>query len=56
VGSHMFSLTFTNSFGTTFAQVARGGAANTLFLTETDIAALCAWSQSEAARLVGAGS
>jgi hypothetical protein len=32
VGSHMFSLTFTNSFGTTFAQVARGGAANTLFL------------------------
>jgi hypothetical protein len=25
-------------------------------LTETDIAALCAWSQSEAARLVGAGS
>lgn len=32
VGSHMFSLTFTNTFGTTFAQVARGGAANTLFL------------------------
>lgn len=32
VGSHMFSLTFTNSFGTTFAQVARGGTANTLFL------------------------
>jgi Membrane bound beta barrel domain (DUF5777) len=32
VGSHMFSLTFTNSFGTTFAQVARGGAANSLFL------------------------
>ncbi|HET9271289.1 MAG TPA: DUF5777 family beta-barrel protein [Vicinamibacterales bacterium] len=31
-GGHMFSLTFTNSFGTTFAQVARGGAANTLFL------------------------
>ena len=32
VGAHMFSLTFTNTFGTTFAQVARGGAANTLFL------------------------
>jgi hypothetical protein len=32
VGKHMFSLTFTNSFGTTFAQVARGGAANTLYL------------------------
>ena len=32
VGRHMFSLTFTNSFGTTFAQVARGGAANTLYL------------------------
>jgi hypothetical protein len=32
VGSHMFALTFTNSFGTTFAQVARGGATNTLFL------------------------
>jgi hypothetical protein len=32
VGSHMFSLTFTNTFGTTFSQVARGGAANTLFL------------------------
>src|SRR5262245_24760992 len=32
VGRHMFSLTFTNSFGTTFAQIARGGAANTLFL------------------------
>jgi len=31
-GGHMFSLTFTNSFGTTFAQVARGGAANTLYL------------------------
>ena len=29
VGSHMFSLTFTNTFGTTYAQVARGGAANT---------------------------
>jgi hypothetical protein len=32
VGAHMFSLTFTNGFGTTFAQVARGGAANSLFL------------------------
>jgi hypothetical protein len=31
-GGHMFSLTFTNTFGTTFAQVARGGAANTLYL------------------------
>lgn len=32
VGAHMFSLTFTNTFGTTFAQVARGGAASTLYL------------------------
>ena len=32
VGSHMFSLTFTNTFGTTYAQLARGGAANTLYL------------------------
>ena len=32
VGAHVFSLTFTNSFGTTFAQVARGGAADSLFL------------------------
>jgi hypothetical protein len=32
VGAHMFSLTFTNTFGTTFAQLARGGAANTLYL------------------------
>jgi hypothetical protein len=32
VGSHLFSLTFTNSFGTTFAQVARGGASRSLFL------------------------
>lgn len=31
-GSHMFSLTFTNTFGTTFAQIARGGAANSLYL------------------------
>jgi Membrane bound beta barrel domain (DUF5777) len=32
VGAHMFSLTFTNTFGTTFAQLARGGGANSLFL------------------------
>jgi hypothetical protein len=32
VGSHAFSLTFTNSFGTTFAQLARGGTANALYL------------------------
>jgi uncharacterized beta barrel domain-containing protein DUF5777 len=32
VGAHMFSLTFTNTFATTFAQIARGGAANSLFL------------------------
>jgi hypothetical protein len=32
VGSHMFSLTFTNTFGTTFAQLARGGTANSLYL------------------------
>ena len=32
VGSHMFSVTFTNTFGTTFAQVARGGAGGTLYL------------------------
>lgn len=32
VGGHTFSLTFTNTFGTTFAQVARGGAANSLYL------------------------
>ena len=32
VGGHTFSLTFTNSLGTTFAQVARGGAANSLYL------------------------
>jgi len=31
-GGHMFSLTFTNTFGTTFAQMARGGAANSLYL------------------------
>jgi len=28
----MFSLTFTNTFGTTFAQLARGGTANSLYL------------------------
>jgi hypothetical protein len=32
VGGHIFSLTFTNGFGTTFAQLARGGAVNTLYL------------------------
>ncbi len=32
LGAHMFSLTLTNTFGTTFAQVARGGAANALYL------------------------
>jgi hypothetical protein len=32
VGAHMFSMTFTNTFATTFAQLARGGAANSLFL------------------------
>src|SRR4029453_5801951 len=32
VGAHMFSLTFTNTFATTWAQLARGGAANSLFL------------------------
>jgi len=32
VGSHMFSLTFTNTFGTTFAQVARGGPGSALYL------------------------
>ena len=31
VGGHTFSLTFTNSFGTTYAQVARGGTANALY-------------------------
>jgi hypothetical protein len=32
VGGHAFSLTFTNSFGTTYAQIARGGIANSLYL------------------------
>jgi hypothetical protein len=32
VGAHMFSLTFTNTFATTVGQLARGGAANSLFL------------------------
>lgn len=31
-GGHVFSLTFTNTVGTTFAQIARGGAANSLYL------------------------
>ena len=31
-GGHTFSLTFTNTFGTTFAQMARGGAADSLYL------------------------
>jgi hypothetical protein len=32
VGAHMFSMTLTNTFATTFAQLARGGGANSLFL------------------------
>jgi len=32
VGAHVFSLTVTNGFGTTFAQVARGGTAGSLYL------------------------
>jgi hypothetical protein len=32
VGAHMFSLTFTNTFATTFGQLARGGGADSLFL------------------------
>ena len=32
VGSHVFSLTFTNTFGTTYAQLARGGTANSLYM------------------------
>jgi hypothetical protein len=32
VGGHAFALTFTNSFGTTFAQLARGGTGNSLYL------------------------
>jgi hypothetical protein len=31
-GGHMFSLTFTNSFAMTYAQLARGGPANTLYM------------------------
>ncbi len=31
-GAHMFSLTFTNTFGTTFSQLARGGTSNSLYL------------------------
>jgi hypothetical protein len=32
VGGHAFSLTFTNTFGTTFSQLARGGPSNVLYL------------------------
>jgi hypothetical protein len=32
VGGHSFALTLTNTFGTTFSQLARGGAAETLYL------------------------
>jgi hypothetical protein len=32
VGAHVFQLTFANTFGTTFGQVARGGAPETLYL------------------------
>jgi hypothetical protein len=32
VGGHAFALTFTNTFGTTFAQLARGGTAGSLYL------------------------
>jgi hypothetical protein len=32
VGGHAFALTFTNSLGTTFAQLARGGNSNALYL------------------------
>ncbi len=32
VGAHSFALTFTNTFSSTFAQLARGGTANTLYL------------------------
>lgn len=32
VGGHAFALTFTNTLGTTFAQMARGGTANSLYL------------------------
>jgi hypothetical protein len=32
VGGHLFSLTFTNSFSTTFGQIARGGFPNALYL------------------------
>jgi len=32
VGQHVFSITFTNTFGTTFSQLARGGTANSLYL------------------------
>jgi hypothetical protein len=32
VGGHAFALTFTNSFGTTYSQLARGGTAGSLYL------------------------
>jgi hypothetical protein len=32
LGGHAFALTFTNTFGTTFAQLARGGTAGSLYL------------------------
>ncbi len=32
VGAHVFQLTFTNTFGTTLGQIARGGAPETLYL------------------------
>lgn len=32
VGGHAFTLTFTNTFSTTFAQLARGGPANSLYM------------------------
>jgi len=31
-GAHVFQLTFANTFGTTFGQVVRGGAPETLYL------------------------
>ena len=32
VGAHVFQLTFTNTFGTTFGQIARGGSSDALYL------------------------
>ena len=31
-GAHVFSLTFTNTFGTTYGQLARGGSPESLYL------------------------